>query len=307
LLAFLPTGGVIDRLGDGREKARDAAREALVSMGTTAFKSGGTNPTPAGSFKGKDPSKGAETPLAIFERFVRELGFASKVWRVREQVRQRSFSCHHHILTSFSTQIILTLVSIRQSNPFFPIKPYLTPLVETLEDGDGTVRECSRQSVITLFSGPTVTDAARADLKNEMNKRGVRKSIVDGVLLKLLSSSSTTGAEESAAEDRPPPTSRKTMPSTAPKPGVTSRSVTQPSVRDAPPERPPSSMAGEASSSAGASITDVSAVYVSFSLSFGVDFSLIYLFTFVDRLRQRSRARILSNVAPFRGMCNLVS
>jgi CLIP-associating protein 1/2 len=41
-----------------------------------------------------------------------------------------------------------------------------------------------------LFTGPGVTDAARADLKNQMTKKGVRKTIVDGVLSKLLGSGS---------------------------------------------------------------------------------------------------------------------
>lgn len=87
LLAFLPTGGAIDRLGDGREKARDTAREALVAIGVAAYKFGGT-PTPSGSTvsRGKDVNKGPESPLSIFERLVKELGFSSKVWRVREQV-----------------------------------------------------------------------------------------------------------------------------------------------------------------------------------------------------------------------------
>lgn len=37
-----------------------------------------------------------------------------------------------------------------------------------------------------LFTGPGVTDAARADLKKEMTKKGVRKNIVDNVLAKLV-------------------------------------------------------------------------------------------------------------------------
>lgn len=40
-----------------------------------------------------------------------------------------------------------------------------------------------------MFTGPGVTDGARADLKKEMTKKGVRKTIVDGVLSKLLSGS----------------------------------------------------------------------------------------------------------------------
>jgi CLIP-associating protein 1/2 len=56
-----------------------------------------------------------------------------------------------------------------------------------LEDTDAHVRDCARQSVVELFTGPAVSDAARADLKKEMSKKNVRKAIVDDVLAKLLS------------------------------------------------------------------------------------------------------------------------
>lgn len=36
---------------------------------------------------GSRSGKGPETPLAIFEKFLRENGLASKVWKAREQVR----------------------------------------------------------------------------------------------------------------------------------------------------------------------------------------------------------------------------
>lgn len=80
LTAFLPAGGVIDRLGD-REKAQTKARETLVILGGLAFRTGGSSAMPA-----KSRDKGPETPLMIFERYMREGGLASKVWRVREQV-----------------------------------------------------------------------------------------------------------------------------------------------------------------------------------------------------------------------------
>ncbi|KZT72610.1 hypothetical protein DAEQUDRAFT_722772 [Daedalea quercina L-15889] len=167
LTAFLPSGGVIDRLGDSREKTREKAREALVVLGGFAFRCGGTSTLMRRSREGKGP----ETPLQLFEKHLRELGLASKVWRVREQA-------------------ILTLVHLRRAHHLFPIRPYLPALVEALEDTDGTVRECARQSVVELFTGPGVTDAARADLKREMTKKGVRKAIVDGVLLRLLAGGS---------------------------------------------------------------------------------------------------------------------
>jgi CLIP-associating protein 1/2 len=43
--------------------------------------------------------------------------------------------------------------------------------------------------VVELFTGPGVTDAARADLKKELTKKGVRKTIVDSVLSQILSKS----------------------------------------------------------------------------------------------------------------------
>lgn len=81
----------------------------------------------------------------------------------------------------------MILVQLRRAHPLFPLRPFLAPLVDALEDGDGTVRECARQSVVEIFTAPGVTDAARTDLKKEMTKKGVRKTIVDSVLLKLLS------------------------------------------------------------------------------------------------------------------------
>ncbi|KAG8747226.1 suppressor of tub2 mutation [Ceratobasidium sp. 414] len=163
--SFLPPGGVFDRLGDTRDRARDAAKAALVAMAGLAFEHGG--PSHSMSARGKDAHRGPETPMVIFEKAFRDNGFGSKVTRVREQ----SVQC---------------LVMIREAYPGFPLRPYVSRSVELLEDGDGSVRDSARTAVITLFSAPGVTDAARADLKNEMSKRGVRKAIVEAVLSKLV-------------------------------------------------------------------------------------------------------------------------
>jgi CLIP-associating protein 1/2 len=80
LTAFLPAGGVIDRFGD-KERAQTKARETVVILAGLAFRAGGSSVM---STKPRD--KGLETPLTIFERFLREGGLASKVWKVREQV-----------------------------------------------------------------------------------------------------------------------------------------------------------------------------------------------------------------------------
>jgi hypothetical protein len=76
MASFLPAGGVIDRLGD-KERAQLKARDTLVLLGGFAFRSGSSS---------AKTGKGVETPIAIFERLLKEGGLASKVWKVREQV-----------------------------------------------------------------------------------------------------------------------------------------------------------------------------------------------------------------------------
>lgn len=80
LNAFLPAGGVIERLGD-KERAQAKARETLVVLGGLAFRTGGSS-----TMSSKSRDKGPETPIMIFERFMREGGLSSKVWKVKEQV-----------------------------------------------------------------------------------------------------------------------------------------------------------------------------------------------------------------------------
>lgn len=52
-----------------------------------------------------------------------------------------------------------------------------------------------------LFTGPGITDAARADLKKEMTKKGVRKNIVDTVLAKLVAGGSSSGVQSDGSEN----------------------------------------------------------------------------------------------------------
>ena len=77
-MAFLPTGGIIDRLGDARERSR----ESLVILGGLAFRAGSGS-----SLAASKSGKMQETALQTFERLLKEIGLASKAWRIREQVR----------------------------------------------------------------------------------------------------------------------------------------------------------------------------------------------------------------------------
>ncbi|KAI0316697.1 clasp N terminal-domain-containing protein, partial [Amylostereum chailletii] len=263
LSAFLSAGGIIDRLGDARERTREKARETLVLIGGFAFRGGG------GSTLGRSrDGKAVETPLQTFERLMRENGLGSKVWRVREQS-------------------IISLVEIRRVHHLFPLRNYVTLLVGALEDGDSNVREIARGSVVELFTGPGVTDAARSDLKREMTKKNVRKTIVDSVLSRIFNGSTSAPASEGSENGDPkreyvPPSlalqgRRPTTSSdTAPGPSM-SRAVSQSNVAQSsrpasrarvmtPPPLPPT-----ADSSA-----DVQAVYVASNRDLETEFASMF-------------------------------
>jgi CLIP-associating protein 1/2 len=84
------------------------------------------------------------------------------------------------------------LVQIRRTHHLFPIRPYLSLLLDSLEDSDPSVRECAKTSVVELFTGPGVTDGARADLKKEMTKKNVRKQIAEAVIGQVAARSSAS-------------------------------------------------------------------------------------------------------------------
>lgn len=254
LNALLPSGGIIERLGDNRDRARDKARESLVILGGYAYRSSGSMATS----KARD-GKGPETPFMIFERFLKDAGFSSKQARVREQA-------------------LSTLVQIRRVHHLFPIRSFLLLLVATLEDSDASVRECAKQSVVELFTGPGVTDAARADLKKEMTKKGVRKGTVDHVLSRVAAGGSTTPLAMSEAGSENGDGSGTNVPSSVAalqkksglgSSGSMSRVASQNFARD--PSRPASRAAvisptpADGSSALSTGGSDVKAVYVSLS------------------------------------------
>ncbi|KAH9999414.1 clasp N terminal-domain-containing protein [Russula vinacea] len=252
LVAFLPTGGIIDRLGDARERSREKARESLAILGGLAFRAGGGS-TLTASKSGKTQ----ETALQTYERLLKEIGLTSKAWRVREQS-------------------VLTLVDIRRAHHLFPIRPYLPMLVGALEDSDSTVP----------------SDAARADLKRELAKKGVRKTIVDTVLTKVLGSdnASTAAGEGTEApgtsqsqvatkkEYIPPSLALQAQKSVggsdfpAPGPSTVSRTASHNSVKEL---SRPDSRAAAASPipSGGDTTTSVQAVYVASSRDLDTEFA----------------------------------
>lgn len=93
------------------------------------------------------------------------------------------------------------MAHLRRTYPQYPLRPFVPVLVQSLQDSDGTVRECARRSIVEIFSGSNVTDAARADLKREMEKQNIRKTMQDDILADVIGlSSSVITLESSAAQ-----------------------------------------------------------------------------------------------------------
>ncbi|KAJ1017761.1 hypothetical protein NDA16_005079 [Ustilago loliicola] len=161
---------VIEKLGDQKERIREAARTALIELGNAAYAISSGHLITSG--KGKE----IETPLGIFERTLREAGLAAKMARIREQT-------------------VLLLPILRENCEKYPVRPLLPTMVDLLSDADATVREGARSTLVALFS--SATPAAKADLKKELEKKAVRKQTADGILRQVLGAPSAAVAPAS--------------------------------------------------------------------------------------------------------------
>jgi len=104
------------------------------------------------------------------------------------------------------------LIALRDStasHPLPPLRPFTPFLLPLLSDSDAAVRALALKATIDIFSAPSVSPAAKADLKREMAKRDVNKKVQDTVLAAILggglerSTSSTSLASGSAASTAP--------------------------------------------------------------------------------------------------------
>ncbi|KAL1405184.1 suppressor of tub2 mutation [Vanrija albida] len=157
LVQLLP--GLIERLNDPKDKVNEPASQCLALLGNKAYEAD----PPAPSQKGKEKDGVA----GIWEKAVKDT-LAGKNSRAK-------------------IGILKLLLSMRSGkNTKLPLKPWLPSLVNLLEDGDGSVRDQARETVVALLSPPTVPAAARSELKKLMLARNVRKSIADAVISRVL-------------------------------------------------------------------------------------------------------------------------
>ncbi|KAK4054574.1 suppressor of tub2 mutation [Microbotryomycetes sp. JL201] len=170
LATLLPT----EKLADSKQGVRDAAREAIVAAARASLLLTAKLAPPAPHQQLKD------TSWQLVEQRIQEHAFQSKNAKAREQA-------------------ILFLVTIRQSEDgslITPLRPFTPLLLPLLGDPDPTVRSLALSSTISIFSAPTVSAAARADLKKLMLKLEVNKKLQDTILAAVLG-----GGEQTLSAD----------------------------------------------------------------------------------------------------------
>lgn len=173
LPALLPA--IVEHLADHREKSRELARSILIELVRAA-----SFVSPAAT-SGHPSHSHNETALVLYERLLLESGLQGKSAKLKEQTT-------------------LLLPSLRDAVTRLPLRPLLPVVVEHLSDADPGVREASRTACISLFS--QASPVAKAELKREIEKRGVRKQTADAIIGQVFGG----GGEQGAAEERPHPT-----------------------------------------------------------------------------------------------------
>ncbi|WOO85720.1 Protein STU1 [Vanrija pseudolonga] len=169
--------GLIERLNDPKDKVHEPASQCLALLGNKAYEA--ESPAPSQKGKAKDGM------ASIWEKAVKDT-LAGKNSRAKIVL----------------LKLLLAMRSDKSSK--LPLKPWLPGLVNLLEDGDGSVRDQARETVVALLSPPTVPAAARSELKKLMLARNVRKSIADVVIARVLGGDSGPAPAQTETETAVP-------------------------------------------------------------------------------------------------------
>ncbi|KAH9816585.1 clasp N terminal-domain-containing protein [Melampsora americana] len=238
---YAPTSGngVMTLLGDSKQRVRETARATLsaASMAVCEIQLQSNQPP------------GSNEVLQDLERIVKEHGFANKTARARVQIL-------HYVR------------ELRSRYPtVFQLKAYLPSMISLLEDSDASVRSSASETIITVFQDPSIPPSARADLKNELGKQGIRKSTVDVILPKVFESQCLTTTENtiSRAGSLSPPRASSSGMKTVDERATIASMVT--------PALPPSSVPTSSITDVGQSSGTISPVYITSSREMESEFA----------------------------------
>ncbi|BGP55697.1 suppressor of tub2 mutation [Rhodotorula sphaerocarpa] len=167
-----------DRLADAKVLPRQLAAEAVVAAARAALRA--------------SPADPADSPWSVLETGLRENAFTSKNARAREQGLA--------VLTALRCPPP-TAAADEAPAPLPPLKPFTPLLLPLLADADPGVRALALETTVAVFAHPSVSDAARADLKKEMLRLDISKRVQDQILSQVLGDGSSTAAAAAAGPE----------------------------------------------------------------------------------------------------------
>ncbi|KAL7423564.1 suppressor of tub2 mutation [Cryptotrichosporon argae] len=157
LASFLPA--LVERLGGTDRKTPAAAGECVLLLGKKAHEADGA----AGLLGARGREK--ESAVAAWESGVLDA--------LRAKVARQKL------------EAIKVVVALKGEEKRMRLASWLSPLVALLEDGDGSVRDQARESLVALLSPESTPPAARSQLKKLMQDFNVRKSIQDPIISRV--------------------------------------------------------------------------------------------------------------------------
>jgi CLIP-associating protein 1/2 len=117
---------LLEKLNDPKERTHTAASSCVILLGRKCFEAEPPGPSPPVGLGVSTKGKEKEGLVGYWERSVKE-AMTGKGWRGKVEVMK--------MLLSMRAEATIKL----------PLKPWLAPLVELLEDGDGNVRDQARE------------------------------------------------------------------------------------------------------------------------------------------------------------------
>ncbi|KAJ9127352.1 hypothetical protein QFC24_000759 [Naganishia onofrii] len=162
---------LLEKLNDAKERVHKPAESCLIDLGNAVFRkpSSSTINTNLSSSTGSvstGKGKEKETSVQMYERILvsafEAKGSRSKVGGMR------------------------VLCGVRQQTRGLGLKMFLPLLVAMLEDGDGSVREEAKSTIIDLLSPSDIPASARSEVQKLMQSRSLKPSLVDGIMTGIL-------------------------------------------------------------------------------------------------------------------------
>ncbi|GHJ86862.1 hypothetical protein NliqN6_3264 [Naganishia liquefaciens] len=175
-VAILPS--LFDKLSDGKDRVSKPAEEALVRFAQTCLADTPLSSSATLTSSGRGKEK--ESPAQIYERLLTDV-LAGKNPRGKVGVMR-------------------VLVGVRAQSRTIGLKALLPSLVAALEDGDGSVREEAKSTLIALLSPSDIPPSVHAELRKMMQARNIKPALVETVMGSLIAPEAGTAEEKMGSQ-----------------------------------------------------------------------------------------------------------